>query len=179
MHIRDLARRTWQERGLYASRNAQLRAFLALLDEHPDWTFEDVLSEIRANHAELYTLLVSPLLDTSDKLLRVVLIRNADVGSRRELGLLKAFMQSADPMEDEPELLALASLGHTGLTDELRKRAPLSSALSAIPSSQPIAARRATNVDARPGPPGGEERVGERRATQRRRRARGSPSGEA
>ena len=141
MHIRNLVQRTWQERNFYASRNARLRAFLADQDEHPERPLEDVLASIRMDYPDLFESLVSPLFETQDKLLRVTLIRNADVNSPKDLRLLKAFIRAADPTEDEPELLAMAHLGHRGLTAELRKREPLPASVHTALTAEPLPAR--------------------------------------
>ena len=155
MHIRDLVLRTWAERGLDARRNARLHAFLTDQTEHPDRSLEDTLTAIRTDYDDLFALLVPPLLETGDKLLRVTLIRNADVNNPKELRLLNALVRGADPAEDEPELLAIASLGHAGLANELRKRGPLPPALHQAVSSEPLLVRRATNVNAEAEPSAG------------------------
>jgi hypothetical protein len=54
-----------------------------------------------------------------------MLIRYADLSKRRELNLLKRFAQAADPIQDEPELLAMASLGHKSLDRAIRERSDL------------------------------------------------------
>jgi hypothetical protein len=54
-----------------------------------------------------------------------MLIRHADLSKRRELNLLKRFAQSADPIHDEPELLAMAALGHQTLERAIRERGDL------------------------------------------------------
>ena len=165
MHIGDLLRRTWEERGLYASRRARLRTFLTDQEEHPERPLEDILTDIRTSHNDLFGLLVPPLLETDDKLLRITIIRNADLNSPKELRLLKEFVRRADPMQDEPELLAIAALGHAGLTNQLRKGGPLPLEVHQAISTEPLPARRATNVDAGPEPfaaAAGESRSGPR-----------------
>src|SRR5215213_7278987 len=102
MHIRDLVLRIWAEQGLNARRNARLHAFLTDQVEHPDRSLEDTLTSIRTDYNDLFALLVPPLLETGDKLLRVTLIRNADLNNPKELRLLNAFVRRADPGEDEP-----------------------------------------------------------------------------
>ena len=96
---------------------------------------------------------MSPLFETQDKLLRVTVIRNADVNSPKDLRLLKAFIRGAHPTEDEPELLAMAHLGHRGLTAELRKREPLPASVHKALTAEPLPARRASNVNVEVEPP--------------------------
>ena len=70
-----------------------------------------------------------PLLQSEDKLLRLTLIRHADVSKRRELNLLKRLAQAADSIRDEPELRAILALGHKNLEREIRERADLTADL--------------------------------------------------
>jgi hypothetical protein len=69
------------------------------------------------------------LLESEDKLLRITVIRHADLTKRRELNLLKQFAQSADPIRDEAELLAVLALGHKSLSRAIRERADLTPSL--------------------------------------------------
>lgn len=129
MHIRELMRQRWAEEGLYASKKSKLRAFLAYIDEHPEHSCEQYIQTFREQYYDLLGEIVPPLLATNDKLLRLMLIRNADVTRPKELKLLKEVAQTADPTADEPELLALARLGHKSVSAILNKRADLSLAV--------------------------------------------------
>jgi hypothetical protein len=122
-------RKLWREAGLYASRKAGVQAFLAHLDEQPNLSWEEGVQEFRAHHYEVFSDVVPPLMASNDKLLRLALIRSADPAQRKELNLLKKFIQESDPMQDEPELSAILELGHDGLTDEIRQRNDLTSGL--------------------------------------------------
>jgi hypothetical protein len=120
-------RKIWRKKGLYQSQSPTMQSFLAAIDSEPDW--ERGLQEFREKHYGLFDQVVPPLLQSEDKLLRLTLIRHADVSRRRELNLLKRLAQTADPMRDEPELLAILSLGHKSLDREIRERADLTANL--------------------------------------------------
>jgi hypothetical protein len=100
-----------------------MRSFLAAIDSESDW--ELGLQEFHEKHYSLFDQLEPPLLQSEDKLLRLTLIRHADVSRRRELNLLKRLAQTADPIRNEPELLAIQSVGHKSLDREIRERADL------------------------------------------------------
>jgi hypothetical protein len=120
-------RKIWRKEGLYQSQSPTMQSFLAAIDSESDW--ERGLQEFREKHYGLFDQIVPPLLQSEDKLLRLLLIRHADVSKRRELNLLKRLAQTADPMRDEPELLAILSLGHKSLDREIRARADLTAHL--------------------------------------------------
>ena len=118
-------RKIWRKAGLYQSQSPTMQGFprLRRLRAAPDW--ERGLQEFREKHYGLFDQIVPPLLQSDDKLLRMLLIRHADLSKRRELNLLKRFAQTADPIRDEPELLAIVSLGHKSLDREIRERGDL------------------------------------------------------
>jgi hypothetical protein len=120
-------RKIWRKEGLYQSQSPTMRDFLAAIDSESDW--ERGLQEFRDKHYGLFDQIVPPLLQSEDKLLRLLLIRHADVRKRRELNLLKRLAQTADPIRDEPELLAILSLGHKSLDRDIRDRADLTANL--------------------------------------------------
>jgi hypothetical protein len=120
-------RKIWRKEGLYHSQSPTMQSFLAFIDSESDW--DRGLQEFREKHYGLFDQIVPPLLQSEDKLLRLLLIRHADVSKRRELNLLKRFAQTADPIRDEPELLAILSRGHKSLDREIRERADLTANL--------------------------------------------------
>src|SRR5688572_27757109 len=120
-------RKIWRKEGLYQSQSPTMRSFIAVIDSETDW--ERGLQEFREKHYGLFDQVVPPLLQSEDKLLRLLLIRHADVSKRRELNLLKRLAQTADPIRDEPDLLAILSLGHKSLDREIRERADLTANL--------------------------------------------------
>ena len=121
MHIRDLVKRIWTKKGLYASRNDKVRDFLKYFDDNPELCWDELIKVFREQYYDLFPQLIPPLADTEDKLLRITLIRKADLKKRQELNLVKKSIKKAKPEADEPELLNIAKLGHKGLTTELRK----------------------------------------------------------
>ena len=120
-------RKIWRKEGLYQSQSPTVQSFIAFIDHETDW--ERGLQEFRAKHYGLFDQVVPPLLQSEDKLLRLTLIRHADVSKRRELNLLKRLAQAADPLRDEPELRAILALGHKSLEREIRERADLTADL--------------------------------------------------
>jgi hypothetical protein len=129
MHICVLIRKLWREAGLYTSRKAGVQAFLTYVTEHPNLTWEEGVQEFRAHHYDVFNDVVPPLLASTDKLLRLALIRSSDSTRRKELNLLRKFIQETNPVQDEPELLAILELGHQRLADEIRHRTNLTSAV--------------------------------------------------
>ena len=118
-------RKIWRKAGLYESKTRAVRDFLDFVGSAPPPEWEQGLQEFRKKHYDVFEQVVPPLLQSDDKLLRIMLIRHADLSKRRELNLLKRFAQAADPIEDEPELLAMASLGHKSLDRTIRERGDL------------------------------------------------------
>jgi hypothetical protein len=118
-------RKIWRKAGLYQSKAPTIRSFLDYIESEPIPDWKHGLQEFRDNHYDLFEQVVPPLLQSQDKLLRMVLIRHADLSKRRELNLLKRFAQTADPIHDEAELLAIVSLGHKSLDRAIRERADL------------------------------------------------------
>jgi hypothetical protein len=124
-HVCAAIRKIWRRAGLYQSEAPTIRNFLAFIESDPVPDWERGLQEFRKKHYDLFDRVVPPLLQSEDKLLRMVLIRHADPSKRKEMNLLKRFVGSADPIRDEPELLAIATLGHKSLARAIRERADL------------------------------------------------------
>ena len=140
-------RKIWRKAGLYQSQSPTMQSFLAF-DSESDW--ERGLQEFRDKHYGLFDQIVPPLLQSEDKLLRLLLIRHADVSKRRELNLLKRLAQTADPIRDEPELLAILALGHKSLDREIRDRADLTANLRQAVGPQACRVASAHGAAARP-----------------------------
>jgi hypothetical protein len=128
-------RKIWGKSGLHESKTRAIRNFLAFIESEPSPNWEHGLREFREKHYDVFDQVVPPLLQSEDKLLRLAVIRHADPSKRRELNLLKRFAQSADPIRDEAELLALLSLGHESLEREIRERADLTPNLRQVVGS--------------------------------------------
>ena len=118
-------RKIWRKAGLYELKAPTMRNFLDFIESDPTPDWEHGLQEFREKHYALFDQVVPPLLQSEDKLLRIALIRHADLSKRRELNLLKRFAQTADPIHDQPELLAMVSRRHKSLDREIRERADL------------------------------------------------------
>lgn len=146
MHIRDLAKQRWREAGLYDSKKAKLRAFLKYVDHHPEQCLDEYEKEFRENYYDLFDDLIPPLFDTDDKLLRILLINRIDVKKRKERNLLKEFVKTANAIEDERELIAIAKRQHKGLAEELLKRREISNKVRRAVKPPPKMLRHARNI---------------------------------
>jgi hypothetical protein len=124
-HVCAAMRKIWRRAGLYESKTRAIRDFLDFVGSEPPPDWEQGLQKFRKKHYDVFDQVVPPLLQSDDKLLRIMLIRHADLSKRRELNLLKRFARTADPIHDEPELLAMASLGHKSLDRAIRERGDL------------------------------------------------------
>jgi hypothetical protein len=124
-HVCAAMRKIWRKAGLHESKTRGVRDFLDFVGSEPPPQWEHGLQEFRERHYDVFDQVVPPLLQSDDKLLRIMLIRHADLSKRRELNLLKRFAQSVDPIRDEPELLAMMSLGHKSLDRAIRERGDL------------------------------------------------------
>ena len=124
-HVCAAMRKIWRRAGLYESKARTIRNFLDFVGSEPPPDWENGLKEFRDKHYAAFDQIVPPLLQSDDKLLRIMLIRHADLSKRRELNLLIRFARTADPIRDEPELLAMVSLGHKSLDRAIRERGDL------------------------------------------------------
>lgn len=129
MHMTELAKVAWRRAGLHESGNGKIKAFLDYVNSQPTLVWADAMAALRNEQANVFREFTEPLLYSHDKLLRLAVIRNTDPTKRRELNLLKAFVEQATPHADEPELLAIVELGHKGLTASLRQRNDLTTQL--------------------------------------------------
>jgi hypothetical protein len=107
MHLRDLVKQRWAQAGLYDRKDAHLRSFLKHIDSTPLECWDDYVVIFRRQYYDLFDQLIPPLISADDKLLRIALIRQADVTQPKELEALKAFVRAADPARDRPELTAI------------------------------------------------------------------------
>ena len=128
-HVCAAMRKIWRRTGLYESKARTIRNFLDFVGSEPPQDWENGLKEFRDKHYAAFDQIVPPLLQSDDKLLRIMLIRHADLSKRRELNLLVRFARTADPIRDEPELLAMVSVGHKSLDRAIRERGDLTPTL--------------------------------------------------
>ncbi len=132
MYVRALVREIWQSAGLYESKKAKVKAFLNYFDTHPEDCWDECVATLRKLHYPVFNDIVPPLLKTDDKLLRLNLIQRMNGKNRRELGLLKSFIQETDALRDEVELVAMTKLGNKELMEEIRKRPNLTGNLKQL-----------------------------------------------
>lgn len=129
--------REWREAGLYESQQPEVKAFLAFFEQHPELCWDEMIAAFREKHYRAFAQVVPPLLDIDDKLLRLALIGRADLQRRQELALVKTFIQQADPVNDERELLMIARMKHKGVAQELGKRGDLTPRVRRYVVAQP------------------------------------------
>ncbi len=132
MHVCALMRKIRRNVGLYESRKGGVQQYLTFVEDRPDVVWEKSLEVFRQEHSAVLNDIVPPLLKSRDKLFRILLIRSADLKKRRELNLLKELAHEADPVLDQPELLAILERWHKGLSNEVRERGDLTSKLRSI-----------------------------------------------
>lgn len=146
MHLRDLIKQRWADEGLYVSKKARLQAFLKYIDDNSLECWDECVKEFRDNYYDLFDELIPPLMKTRDKLLHLILIRNMDLSKPKEVKLLKGFIKQAEPIEDEPELLAIAKLRHEGLTAQLYKQKKVTDDLRRMLQPPPAISKAAKNI---------------------------------
>jgi hypothetical protein len=127
MHIYELVKQTWREAGLYSSRKVKVRSFLKYFDAHPNKGWDDYIEVFRKDYYDVFNDLIPPLLKSDDKLLRLTLIRKANLKNRKELNVLKKLLRECNPIQDKLELIEIAELQHRGLMAEFGKRKDLPS----------------------------------------------------
>jgi hypothetical protein len=148
MHLRDLVKQRWAEAGLYARKDARLQSFLKHVDNTPLECWDDYAAIFRRDYYDLLDQLLPPLVTADDKLLRVTLIRQADFTQPKEHEAALAFIRTADPVADRPELTALFTRG----TDVLKKAFLKRPELKEIVTPKVVPQRKPTNF-VRPAPP--------------------------
>lgn len=123
MHQRDLVKRVWEEAGLYRTRDSELRQFLEHLDESSEECWPELVERARALSSKHLATLVRPLWKSGDKLLRINLIRAADMERGEERELLRRYIRLVSPEQDEFELRAVLEKDSVEVVDQiLRKR---------------------------------------------------------
>jgi hypothetical protein len=153
MYQKDLVRNAWKSAGLYDQNDAKLQQFLQLLDD-PAQCWSELIVTCRRNFADYKAKLVQPLMDSSDTLVHLMVIRAADGAD--ELALLEQYISGSDPTRDEVELKTIALKNVPRLNRALAKKPnltkPVSDAL-ASPSATRRTARRPRPAPPTPAPP--------------------------
>jgi hypothetical protein len=108
VHQKDLARQAWADAGLYRRTDPKLQAFLKHFEESSLECWPELVDEARTRYSEYVELLVMPLWNTGDKLLRLNLVRQADLKKTQEADLLAKLVQRARPTTEVHELRAIA-----------------------------------------------------------------------
>lgn len=144
MYLRDLVKNLWAQAGLYERKDARLQSFLKAVDSFPMECWDDFSSRFRQDYYDLFDQLIPPLAASHDQLLRVLLVRMADLDHPKELALAVHFVRHADPVANRPELSALLNRKNPQIQKEMRQRPALQPLVD-----PPVPLRRAvTNVRA-------------------------------
>ncbi len=125
MHQRDAARAVWYAAGLAKTRDAKLRCFLQAFDSLPNDCWPQVVALIRNEYPEYIEQLAAPLWKSGDVLMRVNLIRYADLSRKNEAKLIARWTAGLDVEHHRYELAAVVQHGKAELLDMVLKRKKL------------------------------------------------------
>jgi hypothetical protein len=121
MYQKDLVKKAWADAGLYRSRDPKLRRFLDKVDKCTGDCWPELAEEARERYAEYIDTLVEPLWKTGDKLVRLNLIRLADIENERDRHTVEEFVSKARPTEVH-ELQAIARVADLPLLEKVAKK---------------------------------------------------------
>lgn len=105
MYQKDLIRDARKSAGLYDENDPKLRQFLDPLDD-PTQCWPELIQACRRNFAAYKAKVAQPILDSSDTLAHLTVIRAAS--ETDELDLLEQHIWASDPARAEAELKAIA-----------------------------------------------------------------------
>ncbi len=111
MHQKGLVKQAWQAAGLYDGKDPALAAFLNLLDATATDCWPQLIVECRKNFGGYKAKLADPIWKTGDKVLRLNLIRIADLSLPDEVAILQKYVAKCDPKLDALELRAFVQTG--------------------------------------------------------------------
>lgn len=133
MHQREAARAAWLAAGLHKTADARLRRFLEIFEKQTDDCWPQLLALVRQDFPDYVEPLATALWNSGDALLRVNLIRNADLTRKEEAALVKRWSAALDPGRERRELVAVVERDHIELLDKVlaRKQLPDSLRLAA------------------------------------------------
>ena len=97
MHVCSLMRKIWREVGLFKSNAAKIQAFIKFIETQSSQDWDRGVQEFRNNHYDVFNDVIPPLMESDDKLLRLLVIHHADPKKRKELNLLKDFARQRQP----------------------------------------------------------------------------------
>lgn len=129
MHQRDTARAAWSAAGLTKSREAKLQRFMQAFDALPNDCWPQVVALIRKDYPEYIEQLAAPLWKSGDVLLRVNLIRHADLSRKDEAVLIDRWAAGLDAEHHRYELAAVVERGGAEQLDKVLKRRKLPDSL--------------------------------------------------
>jgi len=119
MHQKDLVKQAWEKAGLYRSKDAKLRQFLAHFENVRTDCWPELTAEMRDRYPEYLDVLVQPLWDSGDKLVRVNLLRLARLDDKRERALVDKVIDASDPRTDVVELRTAVMRGDATLASHV------------------------------------------------------------
>lgn len=123
MYQKDLVKQAWGDAGLYRTRDPELRAFLDRLDSCGD-CWPELVEEVRRHYRPYLEVLARPLWRTGDRLVRLNLVRSADLEDQQERALVEEFVREAGT-GDVHELQAIARNGDLPLVDLIARKRKL------------------------------------------------------
>lgn len=125
MHQRDAARAAWAAAGLTKTRDAKLQRFMRDFDALPNDCWPQVLALVRKDYPEYLEQLAAPLWKSGDTLLRVNLVRHADLSRKDEAALVGRWAAGLDAQRHRYELAAVVEHGSAEHLDKVLKRKKL------------------------------------------------------
>jgi hypothetical protein len=123
MYQKDLIRRAWEEAGLYRSRDAKLQRFLARLDD-PGECWSELVEAATTEYSAYLPTLARPLWETGDSLVRLNLIRAADLEDPPQRAIVEDWIRRAGS-GDAQELHAIARIGDLPLVELVARKRSL------------------------------------------------------
>ncbi len=142
MYQKDFIRTAWKSAGLYDENDAKLQQFLRMLDD-PTKCWTEMTDAARSSFAVYKGRLFQPIMDTGDKLVRLMLIRSAVDTYPDEIALLENYIAASDPATDAIELKAIALKNVPKLNRALAKKKNLPpDILSTVLANTPRGARQ-------------------------------------
>jgi len=121
MHQRDLVRKAWAEAGLYDTKDAKLQQFLKHIDKTPLDCWPELVELVRTQYPEYLEELVMPLWEVGDKLLRLNLLRNAELSQPAEKNIAQKLVRQLHPKTDLIELRAVIREAPVEVLDQVAK----------------------------------------------------------
>src|SRR5258705_11402882 len=119
MYQRDLVRKAWADAGLYDTKDAKLQEFLKHVDDKPLDCWPELVELVRTQYPEYLEKLVTPIWNIEDKLLRLNLIRKADLSQPEEKKIAQKFLRQLRPEANTLELQAVIREAPVDVLDQV------------------------------------------------------------